>query len=772
MNRKIQMLKYLFLVGFVPGVFSQFLPLARLNTIFPPGGKIGSSFEVTVQGVDLDHASALHFSEPAIKATLKSSEAGKFEVTIPENVPPGLYEVRVVGRFGISTARTFEAGKLEEKPEPEGNDNLANAAVVTLGVTINGRSNGNGFDHFKFAAKKGQTIAIDCLAERIDSRMNASMVLQDSTGRELARSRQGDPIIFDAPADGDHLLKVHDFLFRGGPEYFYRLSISSRPEIHYILPNSGRAGARAKFQLFGRNLPGSELEVEIELPNLDSSEAQRVRLEPAGAMIQGLEYRLEGTNGVSNPLMINLASTPVIREQESSADAQKITPPCEFSGQLYPSEDQDSVEFEAKKGDVYWLEVFAHRLGLPISPFLLVQKVVKESISDVQEIGPAEVNIGGQKFKTTTLDPAGRFEVKEDGTYRVRLSNLFPSLPPDPANIYRLVIRKEAADFALIALPEAPAPVNRDTRPVYPWTTLLRKGEFQPVEVLVFRRDNFNGPIDLKVEGLPKGVRSEPTVIPGDSNRGLLFLGADLDAAEWRGPVRIVGTAKAGERLLSRTARAGEVLWEVGDFNTQPVSARLRNEFVLAVSETEESPLSIEAGEEKVWETTLGGKLSIPLKVTRRGEFNTNAKFKPGGHPALNGAKEIEISGSATNAVLELDLGQAKLPQGMHHIYLFGHLKGQYRKLTAAELKAAEEERSKGEAEAKAAEKEAGELAAAAKSSPEAAEKLKKAEALKSAATERVKQVAERIKSREVTAAIWSAPIRVQVNQAPQVAKK
>src|SRR5688572_17608703 len=83
------------------------LPIARLFTIFPSGGKIGTTFEVTVTGNDLDDATQLYFSTTNISASPKTNEtaglreANKFIVTLSSNAPLGTCDVRVTGRFGI-----------------------------------------------------------------------------------------------------------------------------------------------------------------------------------------------------------------------------------------------------------------------------------------------------------------------------------------------------------------------------------------------------------------------------------------------------------------------------------------------------------------------------------------------------------------------------------------------------------------------------------------------------------------------------------------------
>src|SRR4051794_36299100 len=91
------------------------LPVYRLQTVFPPGGRAGTSVDVTVAGTDLDETRQLLFSTTNLVASLKTNSSGdKFVVTIGSNTPPGRYEVRAVGRFGISNPRIFAVDTLPE----------------------------------------------------------------------------------------------------------------------------------------------------------------------------------------------------------------------------------------------------------------------------------------------------------------------------------------------------------------------------------------------------------------------------------------------------------------------------------------------------------------------------------------------------------------------------------------------------------------------------------------------------------------------------------
>jgi len=155
-------------------------------------------------------------------------------VTISSNATPGLCEARVVGRFGVSNPRAFAMGSLSETIEGSTNNSVASATEVPLQTIVNGHADANAMDYYKFSTKKGQRILIECLAREIDSRMDAALGLLDANGRELDRNRPGGLLDFTAPGDGQYLLKVHDFTYRGGEEYFYRLSLSTQPHIDFI----------------------------------------------------------------------------------------------------------------------------------------------------------------------------------------------------------------------------------------------------------------------------------------------------------------------------------------------------------------------------------------------------------------------------------------------------------------------------------------------------------------------------------------------------------
>ncbi len=235
---------------------AQSLPVARLFSVFPPGGKQGTSVDVTIAGADLEKVSQLNFSQPGVTATQKTQPPGlgqegpqpvpgQFTITIAADAAPGICEMRALGKYGVSNPRAFVVGTRDELVEKEPNNAPEQATEVPLGTVVNGQANGaSDQDYFKFTAKAGQRVIVDCWAYRIDSRMDPSLVLYDASGKELDRSRDAirrDPMLdFTAPADGEYFVELHDFLYAGNGEYFYRLRIGTDAHLDFVFPPAGR----------------------------------------------------------------------------------------------------------------------------------------------------------------------------------------------------------------------------------------------------------------------------------------------------------------------------------------------------------------------------------------------------------------------------------------------------------------------------------------------------------------------------------------------------
>src|SRR6059058_3941300 len=150
------------------------LPAVRFDRLTPLGGAASTTVDLEIAGADLEGVDALLFDHPGLKATFVKDR--QFRLAIAADVLPGTYDVRLVGRFGVSNPRLFAVTHgLIDVAEKEPNNEPATAQKVPLNAAVNGTSDGNSDDVYRFTAKKGQRITISCQAGKLDSAMAASM---------------------------------------------------------------------------------------------------------------------------------------------------------------------------------------------------------------------------------------------------------------------------------------------------------------------------------------------------------------------------------------------------------------------------------------------------------------------------------------------------------------------------------------------------------------------------------------------------------------------
>lgn len=109
---------------------------------------------------------------------------------IAPEVLVGSYDVRVVGKLGISNPRTFVAGDRPEITRTKAHDKPEAAVEVPMGSVFNGNVTAAASDYFKFPAKKGERVLIVCATKEIDSRMSPrSRCMTQQDGRLVPRAR-------------------------------------------------------------------------------------------------------------------------------------------------------------------------------------------------------------------------------------------------------------------------------------------------------------------------------------------------------------------------------------------------------------------------------------------------------------------------------------------------------------------------------------------------------------------------------------------------------
>lgn len=701
------------------------LPLPRLLTLMPMGGQAGHSVEVTITGEHIEDVTELTFSTPKIVATPVAGAANKFQVSIAPDAEAGVYDARAMSRLGVSSARAFSVGRLAEVTRTKANNTLETAMPLALGSVCNATMTQRAVDFYSFQGVKNQPVAVDCAAAGIDSRLTPVLILADAKGADLKVNRTGGMIDFTPPADGTYIIKVSDLTYQGGARHFYRLALQKGP---------------------AQPQPTTQTVSAMSWP-------------PHGLAAQALMQEVEPNN----------------------KEAQKITLPCDISGAFFPAADVDTYEFTAKKGETWWVEVASERLGLNTDPFVLVQQVKDGKFTDVAELydiaPPMKVTSNGYSYDGPPYDAGspdvlGKFEVKEDGTYRLQVRDLFGGTRSDPHNVYRLIVRQAAPDFSLAAWAVHMTLRNGD-RAALSKPMALRQGDARAFEVVVQRRDGFDGEIEIGMENLPPGVSAAGLKIGKGKSYGHLILTADENAPRGFSLARITGKAVIGGQEVIRPVRLASMEWPVKDAKQEIPAPRLMADVPVSVTDSEQAPLSIATAEDKVFEAKAGETLKIPLKLTWRNEFNgSSIKVKAYGE-GFSAMKEFEIPLNTATHELVLDLAALKIPEGEYTFALqsLGICKYRY---NPAAVPLAEAEQKKAEALLAAAAEEAKKVATTdAEAAKKAAEKQKQAEAAMTAAATRMKSVSTAANPTDTVEILISQPIRVSVKSAvPTTAAK
>lgn len=553
------------------------LPSTRLFALFPAGGQAGTTVDVTItSGQELEDIQRLVFDHPGINAAPKMQDVGgkqqpipnQFVVSISGDVSPGNYEVRTIGFFGISNPRTFVVGSRKEINETEPNNTREQAFAVELNQTINGRINGaTDLDWMKFAGKAGQRIIADCIARRLDSRLDGYLELYDANGRRLAEARNtlvSRDALLDVTltSDGEYFLKIRDFVNAGGEDFPYRLNLTTGPFIDFVMPPAGTPGSNGQYTLYGRNLPGGQpanmtvhgrplekLTVSIPLPNQPDALEPKVLMGSFSAGMDAVPFSLDSSSGKSNTVMIFLSGAQPVLEVEpnnTGAQAQKIAVPGEVAGQFQTRGDIDCYTFDAKAKDTYWVEVVAHRAGSAADPVVVIDQVKlndkgEETLTRISALDDDLTNPLPNLFDTLNDDTAVKFVAPADGTYRITMRNRYGSAG-DPSLVYRLILRPESPDFRVVAVPSALTPPGQ--RQAAPSGITLRRGDTFPINVMALRRDGFTGPVTVMAEGLPPGVTCPEVTVGANPSSGIMTFTTTEDAPLFAGTIKLIAKAR------------------------------------------------------------------------------------------------------------------------------------------------------------------------------------------------------------------------------------
>ena len=541
-----------------------------------------------------------------------------FDVRVADSVPPGRYEVRALGRHGLSNPRSFLVSPFENTVVASVGHSKDAPTPLPLANVIHSTATAAEHDWFQIRLQMPTALSIKLISQRVDSRMIGQLKLIDANGRTVASARgadQHDPSIHtgEMPA-GDYRLLVHDFLFRGGAEFPYQLLVTSTVDSVDLMAQSSDAAGQ---------LP--------EVWNSNSS--------------VGFGATTKSAMEVGGEETLTIPSDQV----------------------WWFAEDQSDRVFKmnAKKGDAFALDVRSQRLGEPTDARLLVQRIEPQSDGDPRFVDVANAddsdNLGDAAVNLVTSDPQLTWTAPQDATYRIVLRDLDRGQSLRAKKRFQLRANELKPRFELVAYRVYP---HKDVNQSKGFGSKLFRGGAEAIRVLALRRDGWTGPIRLNVTGLPTGVSASKVVLAANQNQAQITLTADETRPEESTgnestQVQVVGQSEDG--ALSAIAAPVTLVWGRG-VGREFIRSRLTTTLGVAVSDLDVAPLSIQLGDGSPQEVKKEATLSLPVKLTRREGGKAPCVVRPRDLPPGVTAADVTIPADKTDGTIELKVSGKAIP--------------------------------------------------------------------------------------------------------------
>jgi len=547
-----------------------------ITELRPRGAEIGRPFTLTLVGRNLGEGARVTSTLPAsftlmtpvqIPGSMQTpGRSLAFLVEPKAAAAPGVYPLRIETPAGMSNILLFTLGTFpevtEEESQPDSpahrNDSIETAEpVAAVPVVVNGTLRGPERDIFRISGKAGERRVFEVEARRCGSGVDPVLRILDPAGRQLARSDDAPGAGLDArldftfPKDGSYYVEVTDARFSTQAQNFYRLKMGAYRYADGIFPLGGRRGEQAPVTFFGGRV-GAGLKSNVDLRGVGKAEAfAPVALPDSPAL----------------PFIFAIGDLPELMEPVAGA----VPVPSVVNGRLDKDGEVDRYRVNVEPGQKLLFELQARELGTSrLEGIITVYGANGKKLDSAGDQPLAEDVFAVQGTSRTSSDPFLNFTAPTDA-HEIVVTVEDLARRGGPFYGYRLITRRQAEDFKLsIASPFVNIPA----------------GGTVAISVSADRR-GFDGPIQLTIPDLPKGVRVEGGIIPREyvdasnartfNRRGLLMLTAEPGLELPLNELQVWGEATLADgTVLRRQARGPGMVVDVAGATEQGVVDRQR----------------------------------------------------------------------------------------------------------------------------------------------------------------------------------------------------
>jgi len=529
-------------IGFLAG--SSLAQSPSISGTSPQAIRPGESLDVKLKGGSLAGATELWSSfpctavlSPDVKDNGTNAAEVVYRLSVPSEAYVGVHAIRVTTPKGTSALRLFCVDDLPSVAQQANNTSPATAQELKLPVAVDGSVASLGRNYYKFHADAGQRISFEVLARRLGSPLDPMIRILDAGGRELTYSDDEAGLSGDSQLShtfgtaGDYVLELRDISYRGGGNFNYRLRIGDFPCVSVPYPMGAKRGEQTTIAFAGLDV------VDFEPVTLTA---------PSDPLIHWITVGGKRAGGQSSgfaTLAVTDRDEFVETEPNNEADkSNRVTLGANVNGRFDEPGDVDRFVFSAKKGQAMEFASLTRRQGSPCDLVLRLLKSDGAQVSEVDDSGATDGFI--------------RYTFPDDGDYTLVAAERSQRFGSQFA--YRVVVTENKPGFALAA--------SADTLNVPAGGTAM--------VTVTSVRNGYNGPIDVSIAGLPKGLASVPTIIGPGQNSVVLTVTAQADVPPGKAqPVRVVGTAKVGDGEFQATASVAAAL--KGQLNATPFPPRI-----------------------------------------------------------------------------------------------------------------------------------------------------------------------------------------------------